>query len=142
MNRTSVGPATAPSALSQVGRPVTCWAFPPYWLANGGSPAAASTAVEPARRETRGVHDSTGGRVRVSSSPLLALLTRDLKRGYHRVALRHYLMLLAIECGVPEPAKGECERLLRCCPESRRRQIEDSVTLWLEMVRMRSQLIC
>ena len=61
---------------------------------------------------------------------LLGLLATDLARGNQQVALRHYLMLVALGSPVPAAFSQRCEALLAACPPDRLRRIRADVARW------------
>ncbi|NDY92516.1 hypothetical protein [Ideonella livida] len=61
---------------------------------------------------------------------LLGLLAADLARGNQQLALRHYLMLVALGSPVPAAFSQRCEALLAACPASRLQRIRADVARW------------
>lgn len=61
---------------------------------------------------------------------LLGLLAQDLRRRHLQVAMRHYLMLVALGSPVPAAFSQRCEALLAACPPERLARIRADMARW------------
>lgn len=76
-------------------------------------------------------------------SALVELLHADLHRGYWRVAIRHYLMLIGCGYEVPALLQQQCIRKMALCAPGELQKICDGVEGWLAMrADHRSRTIC
>ena len=64
---------------------------------------------------------------------LIGLLLTDLRRGNHRIAIRHYLMLRRCGARLPYAVRADCERLISACPSRVLRRISIQVCAWIQM---------
>jgi hypothetical protein len=69
-----------------------------------------------------------------TSAALLAQLAMNLERGYWRVAIRRYLMLVARGVDIPQRYGSQCEALMATCPSGDLRRIESQVHSWVAML--------
>lgn len=65
---------------------------------------------------------------------LQTVLTEDLDRGFWRVAIRHYMMLLACGGEVPDRQRQLCEAHMGRCSPSELARIAARVRAWAGMV--------
>jgi len=63
-------------------------------------------------------------------SVLVGLLHADLRRGYWRVAIRHYLMLVACAYEVPDALREQCLHRIRICTPGELEKIRVHVAAW------------
>lgn len=96
-----------------------------------------ATSPEQGRRadaEEAGSLAARSGRV------LLQLLRTDLRRGYWRVAVRHYLMLVACAYEFPESLREQCLHRIRNCTPRQLEKISARVTAWHTLLLLGSEL--
>lgn len=66
-------------------------------------------------------------------SALVELLHADLQRGYWRVAIRHYLMLIGCGYEVPALLQQQCIRKMALCAPVELQEICDGVEGWFDL---------
>lgn len=104
------------------------------WLGVPGLP----DWVPGSRRPVRAPRPEPSARPPVVADPgetdrraaLLGLLAQDLQKGHLQVAMRHYLMLVAVGSPVPAAFSQRCEALLAACPPERLARIRADVARW------------
>lgn len=93
-------------------------------------------AVRPERPDGRAAAPAREKRIPTQQdlgSALVELLHADLHRGYWRVAIRHYLMLVSCGYEVPASLQQQCTRRMALCAPGELQKIGDRVEGWLDL---------
>lgn len=92
-------------------------------------------AVRPERLDGKAAAPARKKRVPTQQNlrnALVELLHADLRRGYWRVAIRHYLMLTGCGYEVPASLQQQCIRKMALCAPGELQKIYDGVEGWFD----------